>query len=113
MDPAPEEPPPPPTGGRVECVHADGIVGIGAVDRYPPLAIVGGSSVTITLSGLGDADLFAWFEEDGVLTCASDGPFSDESCSMVAPPEGGSLAVDVYGFLPAAYTLEVCGELAR
>jgi len=110
MDPAPEDPPPP--TGRVECVYADGIVGIGGVDRYPPLAVVGGSRVTISLSGIGDADVFAWFEEDGALACASDGPVTDEHCTLTAPPGGGSLAVDVYGFLPAVYTLEVCGELA-
>ncbi len=113
MDPAPEDPPPPPLGGRVECVYADGVVGIGGVDRYPPLGIVGGSNVTITLSGIGDADVFAWFEETGTLDCASDGPLSDEACSLTAPPGGGSLVVDVAGFLPAVYTLEVCGELAR
>lgn len=72
-----------------------------------------GSTVTVTLSGLGDADLFAWFEESAVLGCAADGPFTDESCALVAPPGGDSLAVAVVGYLPAAYTLEVCGELAR
>lgn len=99
--PTPSDPSPtPPTSG---CKTASATIAQGESHIYPPLFLTG--NVSVTLSGSGDPDLFAWVI--GTLdVCISQNDGPSESCSL--SPNGEPLFVEVYGYTAGSYRLEVC-----
>ncbi|MGE0790043.1 MAG: matrixin family metalloprotease [Sandaracinaceae bacterium] len=101
--PLPGEPPPPPPSGA-HCVSAAASIAEGESHIYPPVGL--GSDVTVTLSGTGDVDLYAW--AFGTLSvCISEGPTASESCTLSG---GGPVLVEVYGYTAGSYQLQVCAR---
>ncbi len=80
----------------------------GAWRYYQPLPVLAGTTITVTLTGSGDPDLYLRFGAQPTTTqfqCASETPTATESCSITVPTGATQAYLGVYGYTAASYTL--------
>ncbi|HET6611166.1 MAG TPA: pre-peptidase C-terminal domain-containing protein [Kofleriaceae bacterium] len=108
-DPDPEpEPDPEPTTGTPQSGAADGTVARNQQIRYQPLPVLGGSIITVSITGTGDADLYLRFDADPTTRRFDCRPYlygSEETCSLDVPGDASSAHIMVRGYTRATYHL--------
>jgi serine protease len=105
--------PPPPTGGAIEVT---GTLAAGQRRSYAPLAVSAGRTLTVQMTGTGDADLYVRFGAPPVpvdrptLTSTMCVPFLDgsaETCTMQVPAGVTAAYIMVHGFRASTYELGI------
>ncbi len=99
---------PPTTPQAATTAQASGVVTQGQIQNYQPFRVLGGSELSVTMTGSGDADLYVRWNSDPtfqVYNCRPYATGSAESCRMQVPAGGASAHLMVHGFAQANYTL--------
>lgn len=102
-------PNPTPTPGATVQTFNDSVAA-NANKAFGPFAVQPGSSVKVTLSGTGDADLYVRFGAAPTASTFACRPFLDDSneeCVVTAPSTPSSVFITVSGFSASTFSLRV------
>jgi hypothetical protein len=96
--------------GNDQTETKTGSVAQGETDAVGSYAVVAGSTITVTLSGTGDPDLYVRFGSAPTATQFNCRPYLDgpnEECALTAPSTATSAHVAVTGYTAATYSVKV------
>lgn len=98
----------PPTGGTAKTSTSSGSVAKNQLAQIAPLTVKPGTTLTVTMSGSGDPDLYVRFGSAPSLTSFDCRPYKTgaaESCSLTVPSTASQVYIGVNGYTAATYTV--------
>ncbi len=102
-------PPPPPPDGVDKTQNWSGSVGLRVSKQLPPaLAVIAGSTLTVSMTGSGDPDLYVRFGSAPTTSSYACRPYLDsatEKCTLSVPAGQTTAYVMVRGFSSATYAI--------
>jgi serine protease len=99
---------PPPPSGTTKTDTKTGSVAQGASANVGTYAAVGGTTLSVKLTGTGDPDLYVRFGSAPTATQFNCRPYLDgpnEECTLTVPAGGATAYVMVYGYAAATYSI--------
>lgn len=96
------------TGGTTQAFNAD--VPEGEWQHFGAVPVEAGKTVTVTMTGSGDGDLYARFGSEATSSAYDCRPYasgSEERCELTAPAGATQLFVSVHGYQAATVDLHV------
>lgn len=106
-DPDPDPGPDPGTGTPMTG-SASGSVGNKAWVHYQPLAVLAGTSFTVTMTGSGDPDLYVRWGAQPTTTSWNCRPYLDgpnEQCNLTVPAGTTQAYISIRGYTAGTYTI--------
>jgi hypothetical protein len=105
--PAPT-PTPTPSPGTPRSGSASGTLTAGQTVSFAPLAVLGGTPFSVSISGTGDADLYLRWDAAPTESTFDCRPFrsdSNETCAQAVPPGVTTAHLQLRGFTASSYSL--------
>ncbi len=102
--------PPPPTSGTPRTSTATGSVARNQSVTYNPIAVLPGTTFTVTMTGTGDPDLYVRWNAAPTTTQWNCRPYltgANETCSLTVPSTATTANVMVRGYTAATYSLDL------
>jgi serine protease len=104
----PPDDPDPPSTGTPQSGSASGSVAQGAFVHYQALSVLAGTTVSVTMTGTGDPDLYLRFGAQPTTSQWTCRPYLDgasETCSLTVPAGQSQAFISVRGYTSATYSI--------